>query len=240
MISSLSFTNVATFNGSHELSGAKRVNYLFGGNGAGKSTIANLLADAASAKTWQGEPLEVMVYNKKFVEANFYASDDLDGVFTLGDHSVDLQQKIDAARVSCGKTGEDIAKLNSSLESKQGELQIKKEILSEACWAAKKRYETKFAQAFVGFVASKDKFGTKVIAESQTNSSAAESVATLEKKAQVLFLPVQPQPMARVTLPAFDGLVDSESEPLLRKKILGKGDVDISYLFSGTSANWRS
>jgi len=53
-------------------------NYIFGGNGVGKSTLGSLLASGCAppyedcALTWATpSPLQVLVYNRTFVDANF-------------------------------------------------------------------------------------------------------------------------------------------------------------------------
>jgi wobble nucleotide-excising tRNase len=90
MIESISISTVATYRGAPELlSGLKGVNYLFGANASGKTTISRLIADEGSSLeskvTWAaGRKLRAMVYNQDYVEKNFNQPRELKGVFTLG------------------------------------------------------------------------------------------------------------------------------------------------------------
>ena len=67
------------------------VNFIYGANGCGKTTISNFIYDNSDQKfnscslTWQNDlPLKVLVYNKEFRERNF-GKGKLSGVFTLGE-----------------------------------------------------------------------------------------------------------------------------------------------------------
>ena len=91
MINSISINNVASFDSAGaQITDLKRINFIYGANGSGKTTISNLIADPNNEEyrdctvTWQhGMPLKTLVYNKQFWESNF-GRGKIEGVFTLG------------------------------------------------------------------------------------------------------------------------------------------------------------
>lgn len=90
MIRSLKLANVATYNASGvHLSDLKKINFIYGANGCGKTTASTYLSQPNDDKyqhcqiIWENErPLGTLVYNKAFREKNF-GSSDIAGVFTL-------------------------------------------------------------------------------------------------------------------------------------------------------------
>ena len=96
MITNLSLKNVATYNEPGiEISDLKKINFFYGANGSGKTTISNFIHEPDGSifseckLTWEGGiKLSTLVYNKDFRERNF-GSDSIAGVFTLGEATKD-------------------------------------------------------------------------------------------------------------------------------------------------------
>lgn len=92
MIENILIKNVASYdNAGTQLSDLKKINFIYGSNGSGKTTISNLSSDHASREfkdcnlQWRhGQVLNSLVYNKKFREKNF-GKGKIEGVFTLGE-----------------------------------------------------------------------------------------------------------------------------------------------------------
>ena len=84
--------NCATYDESGiSINDCDRVNFIYGHNGSGKSTISNFLATpsepkfaACAIECETGTAANVLVYNKGFRERNLQATD-MPGVFTLGE-----------------------------------------------------------------------------------------------------------------------------------------------------------
>ena len=95
MIEKISIADIATFDTSPEIVvGLSQFNFLFGSNGTGNTTISLVIADEdnypnCNVKWKGGTKLQPMVYNRDFVELNFNQSEELKGVFTLGEKQVD-------------------------------------------------------------------------------------------------------------------------------------------------------
>lgn len=81
--------NQATFTG-QEIT-PTYINFVFGKNGTGKSTIAKVLGEG-SGVTWQGgteqAKVPVRVFNRDFISRNISQLDGLAGVFTMGEQNI--------------------------------------------------------------------------------------------------------------------------------------------------------
>lgn len=104
MIESISIAETAIFKSPAELlNELSHFNFVFGANSTGKTTISRIIANEPAFPTckvsWKsGTKMQPMVYNSDFVEKNFNQSTELKGVFTLGEKSVDILNKIATAK----------------------------------------------------------------------------------------------------------------------------------------------
>ena len=77
-----------------ELSDCKKINFVFGANGSGKSTISSYLSGSSDARfehssiIWDSSAHEtIYVYNRDFRRNNFQQT--IPGVFTMGSATID-------------------------------------------------------------------------------------------------------------------------------------------------------
>lgn len=100
MIKKINIKSVATFDDTGVIfDDLREVNFIYGGNGCGKTTLSNYLANQNQDKysncniEWAaGEQEEIIVYNKAFRDANLV--EDIKGIFTLGENSKKEAEKI--------------------------------------------------------------------------------------------------------------------------------------------------
>ena len=74
------------------------VNFFFGNNGAGKSTIAKTIFSGIGVSYATGRSATDylhLIYNQDFIDENFSSYRDLKGVFTLNARNASVQQQID-------------------------------------------------------------------------------------------------------------------------------------------------
>ena len=107
------------------------VNFFFGNNGAGKSTVAKAIKSGTGLTYASGKTAEdylVLVYNQEFIDDNFRSYRNMRGVFTLNAHNAAIQAQIDekteerktvkaahtAASTGYDKTKEDIDNLTKA------------------------------------------------------------------------------------------------------------------------------
>ena len=241
MIESITMADVATYDSTPKLlDGLSQFTFVFGSNATGKTTISRVIADADSFPTckvtWQrGTRQQPMVYNLDFIDKNFHQSAQLKGVFTLGEKHEDILTKIAAAKSEVDVLTKKIETLTHGLQGddgtggKKGELATLESALKDKCWEQKQKHDADLKGAFKGYRGSAEIFKSKVIHEWATNSATLVSLAELKKRAETVFgpTPVDERPIPLVETAT---LVTYESDPILKKRVIGKDDVDIAAL----------
>ncbi|MEP6890440.1 MAG: AAA family ATPase, partial [Nitrospirota bacterium] len=239
MIESISIASTATFGDVPEtLNGLAQFNFLFGSNGTGKTTVSRVIADASSFPTcnvtWKGgTKLPPMVYNHDFVDLNFNQSTELKGIFTLGEKQVDTLAKIATAKGELDKLATKIEDLTQGLQGANGTGGKKRELatleagLKDKCWAQKQKHDAKLQGAFGGYRNNAEKFNSKVLQELTSNTAALQPQADLENRAESVFGPT-PTIEAAITAVDTAKLIAHETNPILKKRVIGKDDVDIA------------
>lgn len=231
---------VATYADKTSLGDLRRINFIFGANGTGKTTIGRVIAQAEGHEhcglVWEGgTPLERMVYNRDFVDRNFNQNSPLKGVFTLGENQVEAEKKIAVLQPEIDRTIGEISSLNIQLTGEDGQSGKRKEIaglepaLREECWKQKKLHDDYFQVAFSGLRNSADRFKDKVLEERVSNSADALTLDELKEKARTVFSSNVERVSALVNLSA-DSFTNSERDALLKKVVVGNQDVNIAVL----------
>jgi len=138
MITKIKLHNTATYSNPIELTELPKINFFFGSNGTGKTTISKLLANPDSYPScqvkWQNEKLKTIVYNEDFVRRVFYQSENLPGIFTMGEEAKDIEEKIKQKNDAKEQLNKEKNQLNATLENKNIELQKKENNFRELCW----------------------------------------------------------------------------------------------------------
>jgi len=239
MIESIYISGVATFGSDAEtLDGLSQFNYIFGGNGTGKTTISRIIANEEEyfncSVNWRGgTKLQPLVYNRDFVEKNFEQSTELKGIFTLGEKNVETIKKIAETKREIDELNTKIENLSINLKGeygtggKKGELASLEEEFKNKCWKQKQKHDGNFKGAFEGYRNSSENFKNKILQESDSNKAILKDLADLEKKAETVF---GPAPTLEPSIPAIeeDAILSHESNPILKKRVIGKDDVDIA------------
>lgn len=119
MITKITINDIASFKQEQSLETDKKVNLIYGLNGAGKTTISNYLQDLysqdfsnCSIQNFSPDNQKILVYNQNFIQKVFYDDDTQKGIFTLGEDNKEAKQNIKQAELK-------IANLNLKLDDKQ-------------------------------------------------------------------------------------------------------------------------
>lgn len=240
MIESITLSGIATYSPvtPETIQNLKAVNYFYGANGAGKTTISRLINNptlsTASRITWaKGNPIPAMVYNNDFIAANFTDSKQFKGVFTLGqaeqaqlDHLEELKKERDRHALFKAKGQENL----NGPDGKSGKIAEKKaleEKLVGRCWEQKQKHDDEFQGAFKGLRNNREAFKNRVLEESKSNTSKLVDIEDLRKRAGILYGDA-PLPMNAVSKLDLSRLVALEQNTVLSKKVVGKEDVNVS------------
>lgn len=249
MITEITVQNVATYASPITLNDIKKINYIFGPNGSGKTTIGRAIEQAEGHADCQinwtgGTPLEVMVYNRDFVDRNFNLSNPVRGVFTLGENQVQAEAQIATLRPQVEEQSNRIKNLNINLDGNDEQIGKKQELTNlessfrEKAWKQKQKHDDYFQAAFTGARNSAEKFKERVLQEIVTNNAELLDLATLKEKAATIFATAL-QRLDALPLITVDSLLLYESNAILQKPIIGSQDVNIAALINQLgNADW--
>lgn len=176
------------------VSGCAKVNFIYGPNGSGKSTISNYLRssnehmyDNSEIRWSPGEHAELIVYNRRFRDANFGASD-IPGVFTLGEAAIEEIKAVEELKSILQRQ---IEERDKRKETKTKEESKKSELTSafrETVWEARdKDHLSPLRQAFTGYLSSKDKFMREVLRRFDKGVEVPSDFDSLKSRALTLF-----------------------------------------------------
>jgi wobble nucleotide-excising tRNase len=236
MITSLTLKNVATFDGKWVfIDDLKQINFIYGANGSGKTTISNFLFDRSRADfsqcslNWKpGHAMSVLAFNKEFKERNF-GNGKIEGIFTLGEASKDAMDLIDKKRENLQEIrirGEQRRVMIESEIAKRDSLEIHfKDKLWERIY---KKYGAFWKEAFTGFL-TKEKFKDKILLEAGKVATANFSENELKEKAKTIFAK-EPNKIQKIDICKYDRLAQIESNSIWERVIEGKTNVNISEL----------
>jgi wobble nucleotide-excising tRNase len=242
MIESISISKVATYPDTPEImNGLKNLNFIFGSNGTGKTTIGRVIdtpsVSSECSVTWRGgTPLQTLVYNSDFVERTFKPAENLKGVFTLGEEQIGTLEKIAALKLERDALTKKIEGWNEALKGndgtggKQQDLSNLDSSFKEKCWEQKVKHDPKLQGAFAGVRNSSEGFKNRLL-ENTVNTAALLPLAELEKRSETVF---GQTPVAEQPIPAIDSerLLAHEGNMILKKKVIGKTDVDIAAMIN--------
>lgn len=243
MIRTIEIRKTATFDNSGiEVSEFNKVNFIYGANGSGKTTISNLIYNPNDQKfndcnlRWFDDlELKKLVYNKEFRDRNF-GNGTIPGVFTLGQATKEEAELIEEKRKVlnvCKEKGLNKATVLETTTQKKVKLE---EDFKETVWSSiYKKYEIEFKESFKGVI-QKKLFSERLISEFNNNVSDLKDIENLRERAKTI-LGESPEKMLEIQNIDFNILCEIESDKIWEKKIIGKTDIEIGKLIQVLNSN---
>jgi wobble nucleotide-excising tRNase len=249
MIESITIKSIATFDtvDGVKIEGLKKVNFFYGANGSGKTTIANFLQNHSDTKfidcsvSWEnGQAIKTLVYNKEFREKNFGIGK-IDGVFTLGEATKEEKKVIEDKTEKLKIIKADGEKIRVSLNAQTEKKKALETEFKEFSWTKiYKKYQGVFKEAFTGSMKSGDLFKNRLLQEFVNNKETLQTFDELKEKATTIFGEA-PQNISPINTIDFDRIIEIENNGIWKKIIVGKADVDIAKLIQKLNINdWVS
>lgn len=225
----------------------KPVNFFFGSNGSGKTTISRALADSTrfTGTTLEWNPatsvLGIKVYNRDYVNATLTPAGHLAGVFLLGETNAEIQTEIESLTGPSGSIDaakEGLVRLRSSLDAKNSEIDGVRAALKEAAWAKRDDVPAELREMFVGYNNSKDRLLDRLLEVAAANLSTSEDFAALTSEAAAV-LAEDAQPLLELPLGRDIRIEDAPGHSLLGAAVVGSGDVRLAPLIQQLgNADW--
>lgn len=231
MIQKIAIRKIATYGESGITFNPTKVNYIFGSNGTGKTTLSRVIKQpenyAECSLEWEHkEKLNALVYNREFVEDVVVNNPRIKGVFTLGKDSGNAQIEIDEKRQELDQVIKDIDVVESAVTQKDVEIGACEDLFEKKCWQEKTLNDESFREVFSGVRGTKARFKEKVIKES-TNVADLKDLQYLNDRYKVLYKqsPISLPNLTKLQLAEFEALDRSD---ILNRRLVGKDTVDIA------------
>ncbi len=225
-----------------QINDLKRVNFIYGANGCGKTTISNFLLNQINPKylecssKWKNNtPLKTLVYNKAFREFNL-GRGKLEGIFTLGQASTEQVALIESKSEQLKQIKKDGDGIYNSLKTiVDSKEQLESDFKDNAWSDVYKKYDVIFNEAF-DKVKSKERFKDKLLVEFGSNTAILKTVEELKESAKTIFGEI-PIDITEIPNFNFDRIDELIKNPIWKKIIVGKADVDIAKLIQKLNIN---
>ena len=234
MITKISLKNVATFQNEILIDDLKKINFFYGSNGTGKTTISKVMANPGNYNEcnveWKNNnKLKTIVFNEDFVREYFYEKDALQGIYTIGEEAKNIEEQIKNKNSEKEKIQKEIDNLNHTIQEKKNEESKIYNELKKKCWqTGYQELQNDFDQFFTGYKKDKEKFTNKILEESNSNHSDILELETLKEKYNLLYNKQatkvdELQLIETKTIEYFEN-----NQNILQISIIGKKDVDIA------------
>ena len=245
MIEKIELKTVNTYEHLVEVTDLTKVNFFFGSNGSGKSTIAKLLYNESLSNFEKDRKFgqcrvtgfdsnrnEIIVFDEKYVERNFISNTELSGLFTLDEGNKEIDDKIEAKQNEIKKLDSYFEILSSRKKKIDKVLRDKYNELKENCWSERNSFDT-FHEIELDYSRNKDSHLRNV--RDYLPVDATDKTLILENlsaRYKDLFEAKRKKIEIKVSTDLFKKLEEVENEvvPLMEEVITANKDVDIAEL----------
>jgi len=143
--------NAATFSGA--VVTPTFINFFYGRNGAGKTTIAQAIKENDSIQWQQGKSAadyDVLVYDQEFISNNFQNYGNLSGVFTVCETNIEIQNQVETKSTRKDDLGRQYREANDEIHKKEESKTSVVASFQGGCWDKSKAMRERFDAAFKG------------------------------------------------------------------------------------------
>ncbi len=227
MITKITMNEVASYKNPTSLETDKKVNLIYGLNGTGKSILSNFLyertsQDFANCSIEGLTNEEILVYNQRFIEENFYESENLKGIFTLSKENKEAEENVRNAEREIALLDSEKQQYVDAVAAQKGELSQRKQNAENKTWEIKTDYaggDRVLEYCLESLKGKKDSLFGYVSGLAKPVQQPNVTTEQLKKEVEAI---KGATAQKYDPLPAIDfSGVQIESDPLFRKEIIG-------------------
>ena len=255
MIETINIKNIATFDPTNgvQITDLKKVNFFFGFNGSGKSTIAKYLHNLSLEESqrsldfkdctqngYNDSNHQILTFDENFTEVNFKHNPSFKGVFSLNEKNDIIDGQI-AKHENIIKSYKNLKEKKAKLiEKVEWDKKQKHNALLDTCWSQRDRFST-FTKIKLAHSGSKESHLQKlkeILQNPIKNIPTIEQLTTCyntlyEKEIFEITVTVDLELCKEIRI------IERKLESLLSEVIVGNEDVDIAALIKKLdSRNW--
>lgn len=164
MITEVDLSGTPCFAPGATLENLKKVNFIFGPNGTGKTSITRILSEGPDddriTLAEESSTREILVLNSKYIEETFQETEN--GIFFLGKQSIANQNDIESKKKDRERLSEEIELLKSKKGSAENDESEAKEALLSAIWSNRKIVPDQLSSCLDGYNKRRTKLRDKV------------------------------------------------------------------------------
>ena len=239
MIEKIILTNTIPFSSDNQIMEPKHINFIFGLNATGKTTISNLIRNSSqlnlsnSPIKWKNNPIDTYVYNNTFINENFSGSL-IKGIFTLGKQNIELEKQIEEKEKSILERKNKIEELSTEIDlnnpdSISSQLTKLDDKYTEIFWQQKRKLdedESPLTKILTGYRGSKSLFKDKIL-----NIPPSKEKTKTQSELENLFTKAFDKNIEKFPtfyIPSFSIIKQLENKEILEKVVVGSKNLPIS------------
>ena len=256
MIKSINIKDVATFDSVNgvQINDLKKVNFFFGYNGSGKSTIAKYLHSLSldvnnqnqefkncSNIGYSGTEYQILTFNDDFIKDHFIRKNELNGIFSLDakNDKIDIliKEEIDKKTLFEKNQQTYVGRIKKLILDKDKN----EKKLTEYCWTKRNTFHT-FREITLDFSNNKINHKNKIITLLKDIPDITITLENITENYNALF-EKEIRHSENIELSKISEILNLEIQidALLNEVIIGNTDVDISELINSLNSNsWVS
>jgi len=246
MINSIYLKNVASYNTGVEISELKKVNFFFGYNGTGKSTIAKYLYNLSQEHQNQDERFEncsqvgydpltnqILTFDENFTESNFNRSPYLKGVFSLNQQNDLIDRQIRDEQNLITDYEQNVKSKESLKNIIDKDKEKKENELLETCWESRNQFST-FIKIKLKHSGSKPNNLAEIKSFLQKTTDTVPTITQLFSRYQILYEKEITKVDVSINFELYRKIriLEKKINKLLQEVIVGNEDVDIAELIT--------
>jgi len=212
------------------------INFGFGNNGTGKSSVAKAIRDDVGIDWTNGKSADdytVLVYDRQFIDDHFANYNYLPGIYTMGEKNIEIQKQINTNTAEAKKHRDKAATTAEAKAIKERERNNLFPSFHETFWQIGASIREDFKKVLTGKVGSKAAFATALLQNTATPTQ--HDLIALKELYDVAFggTPETPDTFDVLNLSHLKSLTEF---PLLDISIVGRDDSEFNRFIKALNA----